>query len=336
MKLPPEKKLAGILTPLFALRGTQDLGIGDIAALRDLLVWARDYEFRVVQLLPINETGHDHSPYNAISSVALDPTTIETTPGALPDLTEEDFSNVLKSVDLTALAAGPVQYNKVKTLKRALLRKAFDHFMATSWKHNDSRAHRFRAFRRAEAAWLDGYALFRVLMEENESGEGLGSLARGAADLRRGEAMAGRATAKRRREFRERLRFFIWVQWIASRSGTRCVSKPTSSVWRSWAIFRSASRIIPPMSGPCRKFRSPLVRWALRRNAFSSPIHSPTNGARTGACHCTIGRNCGSRNFDWWRQRVAKVRAVFHLFRIDHVLGFYRIYAFPLAAETKR
>ena len=36
-----------------------------------------------------------------------------------------------------------------------------------------------------------------------------------------------------------------------------------------------------------------------------------------------------SRNLDWWRQRVAKVRAVFHLFRIDHVLGFYRIYAFP-------
>src|SRR4029453_3369572 len=129
------------------------------------------YEFRVVQLLPINETGHDHSPYNAISSVGLDPTTIETTPGALHDLTEKDFFNVLKGVDVAALIAGPVQYDTVKALKRALLCKAFEHFMATSWKHNDSRAHRFRAFRRAEAAWLDGYALFRVLMEENESGE---------------------------------------------------------------------------------------------------------------------------------------------------------------------
>ena len=35
------------------------------------------------------------------------------------------------------------------------------------------------------------------------------------------------------------------------------------------------------------------------------------------------------RNFDWWRQRVVKVREVFHLFRIDHILGFYRIYSFP-------
>jgi 4-alpha-glucanotransferase len=171
MNLPPEQKLAGVLTPLFALRGTQDLGIGDIAALREFLVWAHEYEFRVVQLLPINETGNDHSPYNAISSVALDPTTIETTPGALYDLTEADFAEVMKDVDLATLNAGPVQYNKVKPLKRALLRKAFDHFMATSWRINDSRAHRFRAFHRAEAAWLDGYALFRVLMEENEAGE---------------------------------------------------------------------------------------------------------------------------------------------------------------------
>ena len=36
-----------------------------------------------------------------------------------------------------------------------------------------------------------------------------------------------------------------------------------------------------------------------------------------------------SRNFDWWRQRVRGVKRIFHLFRIDHVLGFYRIYAFP-------
>ncbi|MDQ6656128.1 MAG: 4-alpha-glucanotransferase, partial [Verrucomicrobiota bacterium] len=36
-----------------------------------------------------------------------------------------------------------------------------------------------------------------------------------------------------------------------------------------------------------------------------------------------------ARNFDWWRQRVGGVRRIFHVFRIDHVLGFYRIYAFP-------
>jgi hypothetical protein len=77
MRLTPEKPLAGILAPLFALRGKNDLGVGDVGALREFVDWAAEHGFGMVQLLPINETGNDHSPYNAISSVALDPVTIE-------------------------------------------------------------------------------------------------------------------------------------------------------------------------------------------------------------------------------------------------------------------
>ncbi|NBV34888.1 MAG: hypothetical protein EBR81_14140, partial [Proteobacteria bacterium] len=62
MELSPEHKLAGILTPLFALRGANDLGVGDVAALRELVDWAADAGLGVVQLLPVNETGNDHSP----------------------------------------------------------------------------------------------------------------------------------------------------------------------------------------------------------------------------------------------------------------------------------
>ncbi len=96
MLLTPDQKLAGILTPLFALRGPHDLGIGDVGALRELVDWAADQGFGLVQLLPINETGNDHSPYNAISSVALDPMTIELDPLAMPDLTEADFSEMIE------------------------------------------------------------------------------------------------------------------------------------------------------------------------------------------------------------------------------------------------
>ncbi|MEO7317834.1 MAG: 4-alpha-glucanotransferase, partial [Chthoniobacteraceae bacterium] len=94
MTLHPEEKIAGVLAPLFALRSACDMGIGDVGALREFLEWARGAGFRVVQLLPINETGGDHSPYNAISSVALEPTTIELTPDALPDLTAADFAGI--------------------------------------------------------------------------------------------------------------------------------------------------------------------------------------------------------------------------------------------------
>ncbi|MEP7250504.1 MAG: 4-alpha-glucanotransferase, partial [Spartobacteria bacterium] len=74
MNLTPNERIAGILTPLFALRSEADLGIGDLAALRQFIDWSRKLGFQLVQLLPINETGGDNSPYNAISSRAIDPT----------------------------------------------------------------------------------------------------------------------------------------------------------------------------------------------------------------------------------------------------------------------
>ena len=71
MNLVPENKIAGVLTPLFALRREDDLGVGDVATLREFIEWARAIGFRVVQLLPINEVGRDNSPYNAISTMAI-------------------------------------------------------------------------------------------------------------------------------------------------------------------------------------------------------------------------------------------------------------------------
>src|SRR5678816_1392669 len=100
MVLSPQKKIVGLLAPLFALRSESDLGIGDIGALREFIDWSAANGFGLVQLLPVNETGNDHSPYNAISSVALDPTSIEITPEAIPDLRREDFAAITSTVDL--------------------------------------------------------------------------------------------------------------------------------------------------------------------------------------------------------------------------------------------
>src|SRR5215831_15748789 len=95
MNLSPEKKVAGVLVPLFALRGENDLGIGDLGALRDFSDWIAEIGFTLVQLLPINETGADDSPYNAISSMAIEPTTLSLAPGSPEDLTREDFEDAL-------------------------------------------------------------------------------------------------------------------------------------------------------------------------------------------------------------------------------------------------
>src|SRR5918997_573940 len=95
MNLSPEYKIAGVLTPLFAIRTETDLGIGDLEGLRQFIDWAASIGFKLVQLLPINETGGDNSPYNAISAMALEPTTLHLAPGSPQDLTQEDFDEVV-------------------------------------------------------------------------------------------------------------------------------------------------------------------------------------------------------------------------------------------------
>src|SRR5216684_7319261 len=125
MNLSPEKKMAGVLAPLFALRGENDLGIGDVGALREFIDWAAGIGFKLVQLLPINETGTDNSPYNAVSAMAIEPTTLHLAPNSPQDLTREDFDAVVADVDLERLRRGGVKYRQVKKLKRRLLEKAF-------------------------------------------------------------------------------------------------------------------------------------------------------------------------------------------------------------------
>src|SRR6186997_379179 len=115
MNLSPDKKIAGVLAPLFAL-------------LREFIDWSAEGGFKLVQLLPINETGGDNSPYNAISAVAIEPTTLELVPGTPPELTQEIFDRVVEGVDLTKLRRGHIKYRRVKKLKRQLLEAAFENF----------------------------------------------------------------------------------------------------------------------------------------------------------------------------------------------------------------
>jgi len=109
MKLSPEQKLSGLLAPLFALRTGTDLGLGDTESLKEMVDWASRHGFGLVQVLPINETGGDNSPYNIISSLALDPTTIATNPRALKDLSAADFKKITARHDVPGAFSGSPQ-----------------------------------------------------------------------------------------------------------------------------------------------------------------------------------------------------------------------------------
>ena len=101
MKLSPDKKLAGVLCPVFAIRTESDLGVGDTEGVRQMIDWCSAHGLSVLQILPINETGGDNSPYNAISSQALDPTTIAVSPRYISDLSAAKFDAICRPDLLT-------------------------------------------------------------------------------------------------------------------------------------------------------------------------------------------------------------------------------------------
>ena len=329
MELTPDKPLAGLLVPLFALHGKSDLGIGDLGALRELVDWAAEQGFGMVQLLPVNETGNDNSPYNAISSVALEPLTIEITPAAVPDLSAEEIAEAAHGIDLAVLNAGPVAYPLVKGLREKLLARAFENFLARTWRSHGVRLRRYRKFCRDEAAWLENYALFRVLMEFNGGSERWDAWPEEQRYGPSARHWLAAQPAARQREIELRMRFRRYVQWLA---------------WEQWAAVKKYA----DAKGVALMGDIPFGVSYYSADVWAEPEifdHvwcggcPPERVFETDPFTYKWGQNWGiplyrwaalrARDFDWWRQRVRKVRGCFHLFRIDHILGFFRIYGFP-------
>jgi 4-alpha-glucanotransferase len=333
MQLSPEKKIAGVLTPLFGLRSENDLGIGDVAVLREFIDWAAEIGFKLVQLLPINEMGADNSPYNAISAMAIEPTTLYLAPGSPEDLSREDFDAVVANVDLSKLRRSKVRYGDVRKLKRRLLEKAFAVFRSSA---SEDRQSRFRKFCDRESLWVNDYVLFRALVDANGGYEAWDQWPKEQRTVASARAWLDQQTPERQREHTEREDFFCYVQWVAH------------DQWS--AIKRYAEQINVALMGDI-----PFGVSYYSADVFTRPDQFALDwsGGAPAETHFKDdrftqkwGQNWGiplyrwsamrERNLDWWRQRVRVVAHCFHLFRIDHVLGFYRIYAFPWRPQQNR
>ena len=326
LNLSPEKKIAGVLVPLFALRGEDDLGIGDIGALREFIDWVAQIGFKLVQLLPINETGADNSPYNAISAMAIEPTTLHVVPNSSPDLTREDFDAAVAGTDLRSLRLGEVKYRQVKKLKRRILEKAFANFSANA---SEERQLEFETFCEEEAQWLRDYAFFRVLMEENEDSAAWNRWPAQHQSIERARNWLRGLPQDRQAGLASRQDFFRYVQWIAHQQWRAIKSYAEE---RGVALMGDIPFGVSYYSADA--FARPdgfVLDWcggAPPEPYFKEDLFTQKWGQNWGIPLYRWDR-MRVDNFEWWRERVRAVRRIFHLFRIDHVLGFYRIYAFP-------
>ncbi|HEU0207486.1 MAG TPA: 4-alpha-glucanotransferase [Candidatus Udaeobacter sp.] len=333
MDLSPAKKIAGILVPLFALRANDDLGIGDIGALREFIDWVAEIGFKIVQLLPINETGADNSPYNAISAMSIEPATLQLGSNTPPDLTREDFEAALADSDLPSLRRGRVKYRQVKQLKQRILEKAFANFCAGA---DQKRQAEFREFCKEESSWLGDYALFRVLIEQNNGSaawdiwptqhQTIENARHWLSDL----AKDSQAALARRGDF------FCYVQWIAHQQWREIKAHaeqrgvalmgdiPFGVSYYSADVFSHPDEFVLDWFGgapPEPHFKEDPFTQKWGQN-WGIPLYQ-WSAMRT-------------KNFQWWRERVRATRRIFHLFRVDHIQGFYRIYAFPWRPQRNK
>lgn len=328
-----DKKIAGVLVPLFALRGENDLGVGDVGVLREFIDWAAGIGFKLVQLLPVNETGADNSPYNAISAMAIEPTTLRLAPNSPQDLTAESFEKFFSDNNLSALRSGRIKYREVKKLKQSLLENAFQNFSGNG---DEERQSQFRSFCDEQSAWLSDYAFFRVLMEENGNSAAWNRWPAEHQTIEKARNWSRDLPDDRQTALNGRQRFFCYVQWIAHQQwhGIRMYAQergialmgdiPFGVSYYSADVFARPDEFVLDWSGgapPEPYFKDDAFTQKWGQN-WGIPLYR-WDRMRTN-------------NFQWWRERVRAVRRIFDLFRIDHILGFYRIYAFPWRPQKNK
>jgi 4-alpha-glucanotransferase len=311
-------RAAGVALPLFALRGADDAGTGEILDLIPFVDWLQRWGQRIVQLLPINETAPgEASPYNTLSAFAIDPSYISVL--RVPDVAHGEAAQEWLRSTVVQQRIGRLRRSKRRRRRAAYafklraLELGFEEFAHHA---SSERAQRFEAFCRRHACWLEDYVLFRALKERRH----WTSWETWPAELRGRDV---EALQRARRTLQSRVRFLQYIQWIAAeqwdavRAHARAsgvlmngdlsfvCGRDSADVWAHQELFDlSSSAGAPPdaFSPTGQVWGLPLYDWeALRRGGY-----------------------------EWWRQRARQGRELYDLFRVDHVVGLYRTYAIPV------
>ncbi len=320
---PFEKRRAGLLIPVFAMRHKTDLGTGDTQAVKEAIDFCVAGGFTVLQMLPVHETFGDHSPYNPISSRALSPAFIHIDPAIIPGLTATDMEETAPAAWREELRSGIVRHGAVHPLKIQMLLNAWRNLSDRGGLDSED----FRKFQEEEKSWLDHYTLFRLLIREYEGNTDWTDW-RPTHRSYEGALrwLSDHPDLKGLEHLREGFAFIQWIadrQWLevrkhAENSGVFLmgeisfgVGKGSSDVWANPSLFDTEWNM----------GTRPLAHFDTNKDAAAWGQNWGLPSYRWEA-HRAEG-------FSWLRGRVARQRKFFHLCRLDHLRGYFRIYSFP-------
>lgn len=311
----PPYRIAGTTIPVFSLRSEGSCGVGDFGDLKQFITWAAETGQRAVQILPINDTTMtgtwmDSYPYNSISIYAFHPMYIDLR--QLPPLDDEEAMKTFERRRITLNGLSQVDYEKVNQVKRKYLHEVF----LQEQEHLPENAG-FQAFVQKNEEWLLPYAAFSVLRDRN-----------GTADFRQwGKNSVYREENIRRlaapeSPYHQDILFYYFLQYQLH-------------VQLLDACTYGRSRgVIVKGDIPIGISRNSVEAWV-------EPYYFNMNG-QAGAppdAFSLDGQNWGMPTYNWqvmekdryrwWQRRFRKMAEYFTAYRIDHILGFFRIWEIP-------
>jgi 4-alpha-glucanotransferase len=295
----------GIVIPIFSLRTKKSCGVGEFPDLFLLVDWCKQVGFDVIQLLPLNEMGDDDfSPYNTISSCALEPLFLglrhldylHEFPSLEKKLDNFEKLNNLKNVD----------YKKLKEEKYIWLKEYFD---LTFSKIEQSP--NYKNFIK-QNTWLQPYAIFKILKEEHTPLK----WNRWPEKLKNISEKLLKILLER---YNNKCHFLYFLQYLCFKQMEEIKEYSTDN-----KIFIKGD--IPILIN-----RNSADVWYYRQ--FFDVVHSagcPPDDFNSE------GQNWGfplfnwsalkADGFSWWKRRLNVASSCYHLFRIDHAIGFFRIW----------
>lgn len=314
----PTWKCAGVAIPVFSLRSETSFGIGDFADLKKMIDWAANTGQRVVQLLPVNDTTMTHTwmdsyPYNANTIFALHPLYLSISIfGKLKDKEVMKFATSMQK-ELNALPE--VDYEAVSDAKWKIYRTAYKEQYI---KVKNTAA--YQDFVEQNKEWLYPYCTFCYLRDKYKT-----------VDFRQWKEYAtfspeiiDELCDKSSQDYDE-IAIHCFLQYHL-----HCQLKEASDYARSKGVILKGD--IPIGVSPCSV------------EAWTEP-HLFNLDAQTGAPpddFSITGQNWGfptynwermkQDGFRWWRRRFTKMADYFDAYRIDHLLGFFRIWEIPMDA----
>jgi 4-alpha-glucanotransferase len=308
-------RTAGVTLPLFSLRTRGDWGIGQIGDLPAFGAWIRTAGHRLVQILPAMElAAGETSPYGARTAFGLDP--IYVTVEGIPDLDAAAIAQALGPDGLrdrdAARGAPTVDYPRVRELKSRALAAAFARFHEREWKRSTPRADALRAFIAAERAWCDDLALY-VALRDRRAGHGWSTWPAAERDrdpTAMAQARADLATDILRHQYAQ---WIAHLEWDRARAALRkdgvelmgdmpfIVCAESADVW----AHRDEFRLDASLGAPPDAFSADGQDWGLP--AYDWPAMDKTDLA-------------------WLRARTRHAARLYDRFRLDHVVGYFRMW----------